>query len=294
MGLLAVTLLMMVTSQVLMSQINGAGIATYWGQKTGEGTLAAACATGNYQLINIGFLNVFGNGQTPQLNLAGHCNPSSPGSCSSIGNDIAGCRSQSIKILLSLGGAIGSYSLSSAADAQQVADYLWNNFLGGTSNSRPFGNAVLDGIDFDIEAGSGQFWDVLAKALQGHTTPQRKVYLSAAPQCPFPDAHLSDAINTGVFDYVWVQFYNNPPCQYANGNANQLLSSWNTWASVNAGQVFLGIPAAPAAAGSGYISPDQLKSQVLPTIKNSPKYGGVMLWSRFEDNGYSTSIKGSL
>ncbi|KAJ8442070.1 hypothetical protein Cgig2_007908 [Carnegiea gigantea] len=278
----------------LVSLCHGAGIATYWGQNTNEGTLAAACATGNYQYINIGFLNVFGNGRTPQVNLAGHCNPQTPGSCRSVGNDITGCQQRGIKVLLSLGGAVGSYSLSSAADARQVADYLWNNFLGGSSGSRPFGTAVLDGIDFDIEAGNGQFWDVLARALQARSTPQRKVYLSAAPQCPFPDAHLSTAINTGVFDYVWVQFYNNPPCQYANSNANNLLSSWNRWTSVNARQIFLGIPAAPAAAGSGYIPPDALKTQVLPRIKTSPKYGGVMLWSRFYDKGYSTSIKGSI
>ncbi|XP_074283964.1 acidic endochitinase Pun g 14, amyloplastic-like [Silene latifolia] len=177
----------------------------------------------------------------------------------------------------------------------EVATFLWNNFLGGTSTSRPFGNAILDGIDFDIEAGTGANYDVLAKALQGHSTSQRKVFLSAAPQCPFPDAHLSAAINTGVFDFVWVQFYNNPSaaCQY-NGNTNQLLSSWSKWSTVNAGQVFLGIPAATGATSSGFIPPQVLISQVLPTIKSSPKYGGVMLWFRFFDNSYINSIKGSI
>ncbi|KAH9603726.1 hypothetical protein KSS87_007082 [Heliosperma pusillum] len=293
MAVLALPLLIL--TSLLVSLCNGAGIATYWGQNTGEGTLAAACATGNYKFINIGFLNVFGNGQTPQLNLAGHCSPSIAGSCSSIGNSITGCQSSGIKVFLSLGGAAGTYSLSSPSDAQQVATFLWNNFLGGTSNSRPFGNAVLDGIDFDIEAGTGANYDVLARALQGHSTPQRKVYLSAAPQCPFPDAHLSTAINTGVFDFVWVQFYNNPlaACQY-NGNTNQLLSSWSKWSTINAGQVFLGIPAATGAANNGFIPPQVLISQVLPTIKTSPKYGGVMLWFRFFDTTYSNAIKGSV
>lgn len=137
---------------------------------------------------------------------------------------------------------------------------------------------MLDGIDFDIEAWDVLYWDVLAQTLQAYITRQRKVYLSAAPQCQFPDVHLSTAINTGVFDYVWVQFYNNPPGQYANGNANNLLNSWHKWTSVNARQIFLGIPAAPAAAaGSGYIPPDALKTLVLPRIKTSPKYGGVMV-----------------
>lgn len=118
----------------MASLCHGAGIATYWGQNSNAGTLAAACATGNYQYINIAFLNLFGNGRTPQLNLAEHCNPQIPGSCRSIGNDITGCQQRGIKVLLSLGGAVGSYSLSSAADARQVADYLWNNFLGGSSS----------------------------------------------------------------------------------------------------------------------------------------------------------------
>ncbi|KAK9672541.1 hypothetical protein RND81_12G106900 [Saponaria officinalis] len=286
---------LLIFTSLSISLCQGAGIATYWGQNTGEGTLATACATGNYQYINIAFLNVFGNGQTPQLNLAGHCSPSIAGSCSSIGNDIAACQSSGVKVFLSLGGGAGTYSLSSASDAQQVADYLWNNFLSGTSDSRPFGTAVLDGIDFDIEAGTNANWDVLAKALQGNSTPQKKVYLSAAPQCPFPDMHLSNAIDTGVFDFVWVQFYNNPmaACQY-NGDTTQLLNSWTQWSTVNAGQVFLGIPAAADAASNGYIPPDVLISQVLPTIKSSPKYGGVMLWFRFYDTSYSNSIMGSI
>ena len=72
---------------------------------------------------------------------------------------------------------------------RQVANYLWNNFLGGQSSSRPLGDAVLDGIDFDIQGGTTQHWDELAKTLS-EFSGQRKVYLSAAPQCPFPDAWI--------------------------------------------------------------------------------------------------------
>ncbi|GAB4858897.1 Acidic endochitinase se2 [Ancistrocladus abbreviatus] len=151
-------------------------------------------------------------------------------------------------------------------------------------------DAILNGRDFDIESGTGQYWDVLAKALSGYSSTARKVHVSAAPQCKFPDANLSGAISTGLFHYVWIQFYNNY-CEYANGSADQLLSSWNQWITVDAKQVFLGIPAATGAAGSGYISPDVLIAQVLPTIKQSSKYGGVMLWNRYFDCGYSAAIK---
>nr|AFK26309.1 chitinase 3 [Aegiceras corniculatum] len=275
----------------LFRSSQAAGIATYWGQNGNEGSLADACKTGNYQFINIGFLTTFGNGQSPVLNLAGHCNPAA-GTCTGISNDIRACQGQGIKVLLSLGGATGSYSLSSADDAKQVANYLWNNYLGGSSGSRPLGDAVLDGIDFDIEAGSGQHWDELAKALSGFSS-QRKVYLSAAPQCPIPDAHLDAAIRTGLFDYIWVQFYNNQQCDFRAG-VDALVARWNQWAAVPGGQVFLGLPAAEAAAGGGYMPPDVLTSQVLPRIKSSQKYGGVMLWNRFYDQSYSSAIKGSV
>lgn len=276
----------------LIKSSNAAGIAVYWGQNGGEGTLADACNTGNYQFVNIAFLSTFGNGQNPQLNLAGHCDAASNG-CTGLSADIKTCQGKGIKVLLSLGGGAGSYSLNSADEATQLATYLWNNFLGGQSSSRPLGDAVLDGIDFDIEAGGGEHWDELARAL---STQQSKVYLAAAPQCPYPDAHLDSAIQTGLFDYVWVQFYNNPPCQYSNGNTNNLVNAWNQWTSSQAKQVFLGVPASEAAANGGFIPADVLTSQVLPAIKSSSKYGGVMIWDRYNDvqNKYSDAIKGSV
>lgn len=268
------------------------GIAIYWGQNGNEGSLEATCATGKYAYVNVAFLNKFGSGQTPGLNLAGHCNPANNG-CSGTSSGIKSCQSRGIKVMLSLGGGIGSYSLASTADAKNVADYLWNNFLGGKSNSRPLGDAVLDGIDFDIEQGSGQYWEDLARFLSEYSKRGKKVFLTAAPQCPFPDSNLGTALNTGLFDFVWVQFYNNPPCQYSSGNTGDIISSWNRWTtSVNAGKIFMGLPAAPQAAGSGYIPPEVLSNQILPVIKRSAKYGGIMLWSKYWDdqNGYSSNI----
>ncbi|TKY45965.1 Acidic endochitinase [Spatholobus suberectus] len=215
----------------LFNYSRAAGIAVYWGQNGEEGTLADACNTGNYQYVNIAFLSTFGNGQTPQLNLAGHCDPSTNG-CTGLSSDIKTCQDKGIKVFLSLGGGTSGYSLNSADEATQLANYLWNNFLGGQSGSGPLGDAVLDGIDFDIETGGADHWDELAKALNDFSQ-QRKVYLSAAPQCIIPDAHLDSAIQTGLFDYVWVQFYNNPSCQYSSGNTNNLINAWNQWITVS-------------------------------------------------------------
>jgi len=289
--------MLLVTALALAGLAAGAragDIAIYWGQNGNEGTLAEACATGNYKFVNAAFLTTFGKGQTPVLNLAGHCNPATNG-CTGVGADIKSCQSRGIKVLLSIGGGVGSYGLSSPADAGQVAAYLWNNYLGGASKSRPLGDAVLDGIDFDIEVGGSLYWEDLARSLKSYSRRGRRpVYLAAAPQCPFPDASLDTALRTGLFDYVWVQFYNNPPCQYsASAGVGGLARAWAQWASIRAGRVFLGLPAAPQAAGSGFVPTSDLVSQVLPVVRNSTKYGGIMLWSRFYDGltGYSDAVK---
>ncbi|KAK3024485.1 hypothetical protein RJ639_043802 [Escallonia herrerae] len=285
-----------ILSSVLVLLVVGSdagGISIYWGQNGNEGTLAETCATGNYDFVNIAFLPTFGNGRTPMVNLAGHCDPYSNG-CTKISPDIESCQSKGIKVMLSIGGGTGSYSLASAEDARQVATYLWNNFLGGKSSSRPFGDAVLDGIDFDIEGVSNLHWDDLARYLSAYSNRGKKVYLTAAPQCPFPDASVGGALKTGLFDYVWVQFYNNPPCQYSPTAISNLEDAWKQWTTdIQATKIFLGLPAAPEAAGSGFIPVTDLTSKVLPAIKGSAKYGGVMLWSKYYDDqtGYSSSIK---
>ncbi|KAF2322128.1 hypothetical protein GH714_007079 [Hevea brasiliensis] len=209
------------------------GIAIYWGQNGNEGTLAETCATGNYDFVNIAFLPTFGNGQTPMINLAGHCDPYSNG-CTGLSSGIKSCQAKGIKVCFLLVEELG----------------------------------------------------VTILHLRG---------CQAAPQCPFPDAWVGNALKTSLFDYVWVQFYNNPPCQYSSGSIANLEDAWRQWtSSIPANKIFLGLPAAPAAAGSGFISATDLTSKVLPAIKGSDKYGGVMLWSKYYDDqtGYSKAIKG--
>ncbi|XP_073306303.1 hevamine-A-like [Primulina huaijiensis] len=272
------------------------GIAVYWGQNGNEGTLAETCATRRFSYVNIAFLYIFGSGQTPRLNLAGHCDPSVTGACNFVSDDIRACQRRGIRVFLSIGGGVGNYSLSSREDARNLSVYLWKTFLGGgrrNSTSRPLGNAVLDGVDLDIELGSSLYYDDLVRFLKSYSRYGRRVYVTGAPQCPFPDRLLGAALNTSRFDFVWVQFYNNPPCQYSSGNIDNLVNSWRVWtSSVNARRIFLGLPAAPQAAGSGFIPSDVLIGQILPLIKRSRKYGGVMLWSKYWDDqsGYSTSI----
>ncbi|KAK2650164.1 hypothetical protein Ddye_017653 [Dipteronia dyeriana] len=227
------------------------------------------------EIVTIAFLSTFGNGQTPRVNLAGHCEPASNG-CQKLSNNIKNCQNKGIKVMLLIGGGACSYSLSSADDARSVAEYLWNNFLGGKSNSRPLGDVVLDGIDFDIEKGG------------------KKVYLTATPQCPFPDQWLNGVLSTGLFDYVWIQFYNNPPCEYISSNPNKFKNSWNQWtSSIKADKFYVGLLASREAAGDGYVPTNVLISKELPFVKSNSKYGGIMLWDKYNDDqsGYSSKVK---
>ncbi|CAO1944332.1 unnamed protein product [Urochloa humidicola] len=276
----------------ILATSHAGGIAIYWGQHQGEATLSATCASRRYQFVILAFVFQFGQGRAPRLDLADHCDATS-GGCAILSSDIRSCQRRGVKVLLSIGGGAGSYGLSSPADARIVGAYLWNSYLGGTSSSRPLGDAVLDGIDFDIELGSAKFWDDLAKNLKDMgKNAGTDVLLSAAPQCPFPDQWDGSAINTGLFDFIWVQFYNNPPCQFSSGRSS-FVAAWKQWESVPAGKIFLGLPASKDAASTGFVPAGQLTSQVLPLIKGSPKYGGVMLWSKFYDDttGYSSDIK---
>ncbi|PON58263.1 1,4-alpha-glucan-branching enzyme [Parasponia andersonii] len=146
-----IVLLSLILIALFIRTCQAGAIAIHWGQSSYEGTLTQTCASGKYSFVNIAFLNKFGNGRNPEINLAGHCNPHSVNDCAVISNGVRYCQSRGIKVMLSIGGGTGSYSLASTSDAKDFAYYLWNSFLGGKSSSlsqRPLG---LDGIDFDIK-----------------------------------------------------------------------------------------------------------------------------------------------
>jgi chitinase len=65
--------------------------------------------------------------------------------CTSVGTNVKACQAKGKIVTLSLGGAGGSVGFSSDSQGEQLADTVWNVFLGGSSSTRPFGDAVLDG-----------------------------------------------------------------------------------------------------------------------------------------------------
>ena len=217
---LAIIPLLMISSLIRSSE--GEGVGFYWGQSLHDENLAEMCNNSMYRYAVLASLNLGGN--RPVLSIDDKCNPSYPAGCAYLGHMIDFCKGQGIKVFLSLGGRPDL----SPDDAQKVADDIWNNFLNNSAGHGPL-NATVDGIDFRIQSGSNQSLDVLARALRNYSTPERKVYLSAAPLCQIPDYYLDAAIKTGVFDYVWVQFFDDPSCEYSPESPSPLITSWIAW-----------------------------------------------------------------
>ncbi|PBK77093.1 class III chitinase [Armillaria solidipes] len=303
----------------------------YWGQNSYGAThsdtanyqqrLSFYCNDDAIDVFPLAFLNVFfGTGGLPSINLANTCNnvdnTTFPGTtlpdCSLLATDIATCQAKGKIVTLSLGGATGSVGFSSDAQAVQFANTIWNLFLGGTSDTRPFGSAILDGVDLDIEGGTSSSYPAFVNELRTLATgASKRYYITAAPQCVFPDATLSGVLNAASFDAIYVQvremcydaqFYNNP-CGLTNfGQAsNWNFGIWDHWArntSLNPDvKVYIGAPASSTAAGSGYVGIGNLSSIAVQMRNSFPSFGGVMLWDAsqaYANDRYDLSIKGAL
>ncbi|KAG7450237.1 class III chitinase [Guyanagaster necrorhizus] len=297
--------------------------ARYWGQNSYgathsdtanyQQTLSFYCNDDAIDVFPLAFLNVFfGTGGLPSINLANTCNnvdnTTFPGTeladCSLLATDIATCQAKGKIVTLSLGGATGSVGFSSDSQAVQFANTIWNLFLGGTSDTRPFGSAILDGVDLDIEGGTSSSYPAFVNELRSLATGTSKsYYITAAPQCVFPDAALSGVLNAASFDAIYgTRFYNNP-CGLTNfGEAsNWNFGIWDAWArntSLNPDvKVYIGAPASSTAAGSGYVDIGTL-SEIAVQMRNSfPSFGGVMLWDAsqaYANDRYDLAIKEAL
>ena len=110
-------------------------------------------STGGLPSLNLANVSLFLSQGSDYDYLLKTCNPTDnttfPGTslpnCAALAYDIQYCQSKGKIITISLGGATGSVGFSSDAEAQQFAQNIWNIFLGGTSSTRPFGSAILDG-----------------------------------------------------------------------------------------------------------------------------------------------------
>ncbi|KAJ7139780.1 class III chitinase [Mycena epipterygia] len=297
--------------------------AVYWGQNSiganpatpvanYQKTLSFYCADNAIDVFPIAFVTAFfSTGGEPSINLANTCNPTDnatfPGTalpdCSKLSSDITTCQSKGKLVTISFGGQGGAVGFASDAQAATFAQTVWDMFLGGTSSTRPFGAAVLDGVDLDIEGGSGSGYATFVSTIHSLASgASKRYYITAAPQCVYPDASLGSALNSASFDAIYVQFYNNP-CSLPNYPTASTwnFGIWDQWArtvSPNPNvKVYIGAPASPAAAGSGYVDIGTLSTIAKAMRLSFPSFGGVMLWDAsqaYANNRFDLAIKNAL
>ncbi|CCU74499.1 class III chitinase [Blumeria hordei DH14] len=250
------------------------------------------------KLIPISFMSNLGNETVNLANSEGACmqvNGTQLAFCPEMEKDINECQEVYNKtITLSLGGSAytgGGFPTVDAAVA--AADNIWANFGPPCENStsRLFGNASIDGFDFDFESSVNNtvpFANRLRSLMDASTMKTgRQYYLTSAPQCPYPDKNFGPLLDGSVrFDRVMVQFYNNY-CgvdSFLPGNETQTVfnfAQWDNWAKTVSSnpdvKIMLGIIGGDIPPNKGFISGDQLKS-VISYAKGFSSFGGVMVW----------------
>lgn len=109
-------------------QAAGAQNVVYWGQGR-ERDLTSYCeASAGVDIVVLAFIYQWGRGQEIPSGIIGpscYISPSGEGqNCGTLAASIKQCQANGVKVILSLGGAVGSYSLSSNAEAQRIGQNL--------------------------------------------------------------------------------------------------------------------------------------------------------------------------
>ncbi|SCU93076.1 LAFA_0F14554g1_1 [Lachancea sp. 'fantastica'] len=283
---------------------SNSNVAVYWGQASAgsQQSLATYCQSSDVDVILLSFLHSFPDNLN--LHFTSDCATTFHSGllhCEAIANDIKTCQNLGKKVLLSIGGSTGLYGFQNDNQASEFATTLWNTFAGGSSTERPFNDAVVDGFDFDIENRNATGYSALAKTLKDHFSKANKpYYLSAAPQCFYPDASVGDLLASVELDFIFIQFYNNACNVDAHFN-------WDTWAQMaltgtnSKAKLFLGLAGSPSAAASGYLPDLDKVRSTIDTISKGTNFGGIMLWdasqgfaNQVDGKSYVTQMKGIL
>nr|CAL36995.1 chitinase 2 [Hydractinia echinata] len=301
---------------VCVSASNRHKIVAYWGQNAvynslkprqyWEKDLVDFCRDYNYDIIVLSFLNVFfdrkNKDRMPGFNFAFHCEtPVAPEypkmfRCPKIEAGIKECQKNGKQVLMSLGGAVGRVGFSGVDEAKLFAYRVYHLLLEGTDLQaiRPFGSAIMDGIDLDIENGYYSYYTDFVKELRRlEKAGSQKILIGAAPQCPFPDRLLGPSAGRvlgdvpKLVDEIYIQFYNNW-CH--TGNERVFYGHVKKWVDyskkTDGPMIFVGVPGNKKASGNPlhYRTPSEL-AKIYQNLKDEPRFGGIMFWdASFDQN----------
>jgi chitinase len=121
----------------------------------------------------------------------------------------------------------------------------------------------------------------------------KRYFITAAPQCPRPDASIPIPDILPYLDFVMVQFYNNPVCNIGSSGFIPSLQAWDDDISVGKSDGFprllIGAIATTVGGGTGYVAPDTYRG-IMQEVKGLglENLGGAMFW----DGSYVELVKG--
>ncbi|XP_065682831.1 uncharacterized protein LOC100211314 [Hydra vulgaris] len=198
-------------------------LVVFWGQNNGgaEYELEKYCESDAFDLIILEYVSYFfstlNNDNYPEVNFTIHCDgPSSPNypiKCPSIEKGIKLCQMRKKQVLISLLGSSGK-TITSYQQGKILAQRIWEMFLGGNANlgPRPFGVAILDGVNLDIKGGMGIGYPEFVNQIRYlmNSDASRNYIISASPQCIFPDVlmHSTFLLQGHKINEVYIQYYN--------------------------------------------------------------------------------------
>jgi chitinase len=217
-------------------------------------------------------------------------------------SDIATLHSRGQKVILSVGGANGTISISSSSAASAFANSVY-------SLMKQYG---FDGVDIDLENGLNVTYT--AQALQDLSSlAGSSLIITLAPQTIDMQSTSSDYFQLAldiksILTISYTQYYNSGSMNGCDGNVYSestenfltALACTQLQGGLNASQVGLGLPSSSSAAGSGYVSPSVVTAALGCLAKGSgcgsfvpastwSGIGGAMDWSINWDasNGYA-------
>lgn len=238
--------------------------------------------------------------------------------CPTIRDDIKICQqTYGKKILMSIGGGALAYNAVHSKNAgYRLAENIWNMIGKGWTYERPFGDAAVDGFDFDIEGGSSfgnKNYDQVAYRLkqlmdQDKAFTKKPWILTASPQCPLPDEKMDKMMRAVPFDAAFIQYYNNPGCAATTWIKNKVqtgagstfnFGAWDAWAKASSKnkdiKLFMTLPLS-GSAGVGYVS-RTVAQNIINDIKKYTSFAGFAAWDASvakANTGYISAIRTTL
>ncbi|MCJ1381929.1 hypothetical protein MMC17_005041 [Xylographa soralifera] len=300
-------------------------VMVYFGASpfTGEVPLSQICMDDAVDIVTVAFVNGFfqpNAGGYPTVNFgaaSGNINTVQTAAgangllwCPDLASQIEGCQNSGKIVLLSLGGSTASdNTFANSSQAENMADMLWNLFGGNSTtdvNLRPFGSVMVDGFDIgyptDNESGNSSYYTEFTTYLRSHfsSDPSKTYYLSGAPQCIYPDASLPLTAMLDM-DFVWVQFFDNTPCNVGTPGFPASFQTWSTALDAGTKPMFYMMAFAKdpgTGPYAGYIDIGLL-SEVIKnvTAQDVANFGGVALWdgsSAVNNTNFQDGVKSAL